>query len=197
MEFAVLLTTIGRPCLRRMLNSLVGELTDADYLYIVIDGPTYYSSALSIINEFHGRWQCLVVVIQHPVNVSFWGHELRNTYQRHLQGDYILHADDDDEYLKGAFNILRQEVKEYGQLYIFQMTRPYLEPTTIPNYDQIAKGNIGSPCGVIANLSYLFGDWKNNYDGDYQFWQSTAEKVGIQNIIWTHQTIYRVLGADH
>jgi hypothetical protein len=196
-NLAVLLTTVGRPCLRRMLLSLLTELSDNDHLYIAIDGPNAKLSAMPIIAEFTGKWKCQVVIFQHPIQVKFWGHELRNTYQSRLEGDYILHADDDDIYEPGAFNLIREQIKEKGQLYIFQMSRPYHQTKIIPARDEIAQGNMGSPCGIVANSPHLFGQWENDYDGDFKFWKRTAELFGSHRIHFTHVTIYRVLGADH
>src|SRR5680860_231143 len=93
-SLTVFLTTIGRPSLKNMLDSLIDQLNDIDYLYIFIDGPEGKHETKTIINKY--TFKCQVIVTVHPKNLGHWGHALRNEYQKKLKGDYILHADDDD-----------------------------------------------------------------------------------------------------
>ena len=195
-NLSVLLTTIGRPCLQRMLDSLVNQLTENDYLYVIIDGPSYFDSAKKILHmtKFTEKWKCSVIIHEHPINVGFWGHELKNQYQQNMKGDYIMYADDDDIYETGAFKKIRSTIKQPDQLYIFQMYRPFFNKKIIPEHDEISTGNIGSPCGVVANRPHLLSRWENHYDGDSQFWKETSKKFEPHQIHFIHKIIYHVIG---
>src|SRR5262245_16362196 len=88
----VLLATIGRSSLIRMLKSLQFQLQSSDYLTVVFDAQDVdgvYSQTEEILKEF----SCHYNIIMEPTNLGFWGHGVRNKYNQ-LQGDFILHADD-------------------------------------------------------------------------------------------------------
>ncbi len=192
LSLTVFLTTIGRESLREMLSSLVGQLRCSDYLYIAIDGEEHFLTSDQIIGEFRDQWQCQVIILKHQVNLGFKGHGLRNYYQHQLSGDYLLHADDDDIYDKEAFRKIRNHVQSKGQLYIFQMTTR--TQSVIPVEDRIVLNEIGTPCGVVANLPHLFGRWEDQRGGDYEFWNNTAGLFGESCVHFVREIIYHVIG---
>jgi hypothetical protein len=193
LSFTVFLTTIGRPTLRRMLNSLVNQLTALDYLYIAIDGEDSVADTKSILSDYEGKWQCHLIIIEHKTNLGYWGHSLRNYYQKQLEGDYILHADDDNIYVDGAFDLIRKLVIHRYHLYVFQVE--INKGHIVPQPDQIEINNIDTACGVVANLPHYFEEWKLCRGGDYNFWSSTAKHFHDSHIHFTHQVIYKMIGV--
>jgi hypothetical protein len=191
-SLTVFLTTIGRPSLRTMLESLRLQMLPCDNLVIAIDGNAYSPRTHNILGLFKDKWPCPITIHDHPVNLGAWGHGLRNHYQGSLPGDYILHADDDDVYSADALSLVRGSITQSGMLYIFQMVLGNRQ--IIPNPDTISLGNIGTPCGVVANLPIFFGKWEPLRGGDCSFWQQTAQKFGHNKVKYMHKIIYHVIG---
>ena len=182
----VLLTTIGRPTLLRMLHSLEDQLISSDYLTLVFDAKDE-GQVFDAAVETLSRFQCQCTVIMEPVNLGYWGHEIRNKYNE-LQGDFILHGDDDDIYLPNVFSEIRQIVAtDLNALYIFSMI----------NYDQhvltgnpIAHAYIGTPNGVIPSHYNSKARWGYYYGGDFSFYQQ-LQKV-VPKINYVNLPIYLV-----
>jgi hypothetical protein len=197
MSLSILITTIGRPTLKRQINSLLPQLLGGDRIYIAIDGP--YTLDLDLDVCEHPQ----IIILNHPKTLGFWGHGLRNYYQNQLEGDFILHGDDDDMYTDTALSIIRQAIFNYGDLvdlFIFQMFRQTSpsgqdsQLNLIPRNDVLVSGNIGTPCGVIRNRPELFGTWGLYYGGDFDFYLETANNFGIHKVKWIHSCIYHVIG---
>ena len=84
----VLIATVGRNSLMRMLNSLKPQLGSQDYLTVVfdaVDRENIYSRTVAYLAEF----ECKCSVIMEPVNLGYWGHAIRNKHNQ-LPGDFIL-----------------------------------------------------------------------------------------------------------
>lgn len=188
-SITVMLTTIGRPNLSDMLKSLVYELQKQDYLYIFVDGKDYGESAKKIYSEFESEFCCNTQLIVEEVNQGFWGHGLRNKYQNNLLGDYLIHADDDDVFISGAFDKIREIINpdnEMETIYYFQFFHNYKENKIVWSTPNLAYTNIGTPCGVIPNKPNFFGVWGYFHGGDFGFYNSCKFKKDnfVEEIIY-------------
>lgn len=176
--FNILIATIGRPTLQRMLYSLYEQLHENDCLTIVFDGHT--TPPLFDISKF----KCKVIQYCEPTPLGFFGHGIRNKYASLLEKrDFIMHADDDDSYIEGSFNKLRSLVKSKNTLYITRMID--VNNQLIPRFTKICMNNIGTPNGIIPYNLNLLGVWKDCYGGDGFFYITISKlaKTEFINII--------------
>lgn len=195
-KISVFITTIGRETLIDMLLSLVNELTEKDYLYIFIDGKHNENNAMSIINKVINLFVCEVIIKVEDEPLGHWGHGLRNKYQSTLKGDYIMHADDDDIYIKGSFNKIREKINKSENdetIFYYKFYHQYRFNEIVWKTPKLMFANIGTPCGVIPNKPELFGEWKYRHGGDYDFY--TACK--FENQIFVDEIIYVVRPLDN
>ncbi len=177
----VILTTIGRESLLRTLNSLLFQLNENDYLTIISDDfHDYVRGRLSKIGL-----KCSVIHISNSNKLGYWGHASRNKYQNSLPGDYICNADDDDRYTEGAFDKIREVVKE-KKLYIFKHQDNRNFAWSIEG--KVELGNIGTSCGVIPNTHNL-PNWELVYGGDASFYIELAKQIECE---WVDHVIYKV-----
>lgn len=176
---SVFITTIGRPTLNRMLLSLVNELTEKDTLYIFIDGKDNEAKSKLIINNVVDLFVCEVIIVVEDEQLGYWGHGLRNKYQSQLKGDYIMHADDDDSYIEGSFNKIREKINNSENddiIFYYKFYTNFSLKYFVWNAPIIALGNIGTPSGIIPNKPDLFGEWGYLHGGDYLFYKSCKFK---------------------
>jgi len=182
--FNILLTTIGRPTLKRMIDSIYPQLLKDDYLTIVAD--CNLSEVLLQLNDCIKNAVCTINIIQNSEMLGFFGHGSRNKWQDSLLGDYLLHGDDDDVYTSDAMDIIRQHCTE-SKLYIFKMLYNFTE---MPRTPVIEFGNIGTPCGVIPNKKCCFFPiWELEYGGDFKFYKAVSECMDFEFI---DKVIYRI-----
>jgi hypothetical protein len=168
-SFHVLIATGGRPSLKRMLDSLLPQLTARDAVTIVFDGQDAQKKATFSADWVKDR-QCAVHVRNQSPNLGFFGHGIRNKYQTRLdtQTTYIMHADDDDAYTPGAFDALRNLCTDPDVLYVAQMsTKGALLP--LSSNMAMAMGNIGTPCGIVPYAQAGKGSWAPQRGGDYMY----------------------------
>jgi hypothetical protein len=158
-----------------MLLSLVNELTEKDTLYIFIDGKDNETNSKLIINEIINSFVCEVIITVEDTPLGYWGHGLRNKYQSQLKGDYIMHADDDDAYIEGSFNKIREKINNSVNddvIFYYKFYTNFLHKTFVWNHPRLSFGNIGTPSGIIPNKPDLFGEWGYIHGGDYNFYKS-------------------------
>lgn len=176
----VILTTVGRPELRRMLDSLRPQLQKQDYLTVISDGGHDYVRAL-----LAEGFPCTVIHIANIEPLGYWGHASRNKYQNQLPGDYILNADDDDRYVENCFEKIREVCTE-DKLYIFKHKHDRNYAWSIAG--RVELGNIGTSCGVIPN-THDFPNWELVYGGDASFYISLSKQ---KEPVWIDHLIYKV-----
>ena len=93
-SFHILIATIGKDGIFRILKSLKAQLNKNDYLTIVFDGPNWPN--VKEVIEYTKDFKCKVSIIVEEINLGHWGHAIRNKH-KNLKGDYVFHVDDDDD----------------------------------------------------------------------------------------------------
>lgn len=186
--FNILIATTGRKTLSLMLNSLINELLIDDCLTIVFDGNMCNEDNKKILNTF----KCKVNIYEEEIPLGFWGHGIRNKYAKILEKrDFVLHADDDDMYVKNIFSFFRQQCLDVNTLYI---GRVYFGENQyklyMPNDTKIIRiGNISTQCGIIPyELNNSGCIWGNFYGGDGDFYVQLTKKS--KNIVYFDKNIY-------
>jgi len=165
--FNVLIATVGRPTLQRMLDSLSPMLTKSDCLTLVFDGH-------SVAPEFNMQaFRCKIIIHCEPKCLGSWGHIIRNRYAALLEPrDFIMHADDDDVYIEGTFDKLRRSCNDVNTLYICKFK---LGTRLIPSNTNIIRGNIGTPCGIIPFELNKKKQFTSLVGGDAEFYIELAK----------------------
>lgn len=185
MNLSVLISTIGNEYLIDMLDSLKYQLSVNDYLYVVVDGSDYHQKVRSVLSNFNG-YVCNLEIIYENDNQGYWGHGIRNKYQRLLKGDYILHADDDDIYIDLSIDIIKKSINEnFGKMLLFKFYHNYSKNEYFWRVPFLMLNNIGTPCGAIPNIPDLMGNWGYRYGGDFDFYKSCKfEKKFVDEYIY-------------
>lgn len=185
MSFNILIATIGRPSLQRILDSLVDQLEQQDCLTIVFDG---ISSVPEIFDTSH--FKCKVVQYCEPIALGSWGHGIRNKYATLLdKRDFIMHADDDDIYLPGVFSELREQCVNPQTIYIAKIYLS-IHQRNIPGGHFIRFGHIGTPNGIIPYNLNSMGQWGPDLGGDGEFYLALTKFA--TSIEFLETIIYRV-----
>lgn len=159
-----LLTTIGRITIFQMIDSIVSQFDTDDFLTIVYDGKDIdntYNDVIKYQKIFNN-----VKVIMEPTNMGFWSHPIRNKYNT-LEGDFMMHCDDDDMYNSGSIQTIKRICKNTDKLYIFR----FRDINRIIS-GNISVGNIGSPSGIIPMKYNSKSKWVYDYHGDYMFYKN-------------------------
>ncbi len=182
----VLIATTGRQSLRRMISSLHPQLTIRDHLTIVFDGRDEGEIFDTVLKDL-SQLSCSYSLIREPVSLGFWGHGVRNKYKQ-LQGDFILHADDDDCYTPDALQAVRHFSLDHDTLYIFKMksidgNNLWIEPAIKP-------AEIGTPMGVVPARYNSKSHWGYCYGGDFDFYNALQQAV--PNTAFIDHVIYWV-----
>ena len=181
-SFNVLIATIGRPSLQRMLDSLKLQLVEADCLTIVFDGH----SAAPTFNVL--EFKCKTIIHCEPVALGSWGHGIRNKYAQLLEKrDFVMHADDDDVYFPNVFAELRTKCVVPETLYIARMRGP--NGYIVPEGPRIIEGHIGTPNGIIPYDLNMKGNWEPRIGGDGSFY-TQLEKLA--NVEYLQTLIYQI-----
>ena len=171
--FHVLIATIGRPSLQRMLDSLSSQLLPCDHLTVVFDGQGWDGQTFNT-----GKFVCQVHMIHQTSNLGHWGHVIRNKYAKRLEKtDFVMHADDDDYYTEGTFDYLREVCTDTSCLYIAR----------IRDHDHSNKmnvelkcGNVGTPCGIIPYDLNTKGFWRATLGGDGYFYEEIGKLARVE-----------------
>jgi len=191
--FHILIATGGRPSLKNLLDSLKDELAENDAITVVFDGPDAEKKSGFSEVWFQGHKSKHTMIIQDP-NLGMAGHPVRTKYQTLLKPEttYIMHADDDDFYIKGSFDTLRNTCKSSDTLYIAKMNYANDSKLVIPRQNkEIILGDIGTPNGIIPFHSAGKAVWGLRYGGDFDYYNTL--KDAITNVVFLDNIIYTVI----
>lgn len=179
-NFNIVCTTIGRDTLPRLIESFKEQLKENDIFTIISD--TNHEFVEKTLSNYSFKFK-----VNHFRNneqpKGKYGHPLLNEYINKLDGDFLMFADDDDRYTEGAFDVIRNNVKEKNKLYVFK----HKWGGTI-NWVQkdFTRGNVGKCMGVIPNTQKL-PLFEESVLGDVIFYEDISqmfESEFIDHIIY-------------
>jgi hypothetical protein len=191
-SFHILIATAGRSTLKNLLDSLKNELLEKDAITVVFDGPGAKEKSGYDDSWFSGHASHHNIIVQDP-NLGATGHPIRTKYQTMLSPEttYLMHADDDDEYIEGSFKNLREHCKDPEVLYIAKMNYSDDTDSVIPSKNKkIVQDDIGTPNGIIPFKSAGNAEWALNYGGDFNYYNDLQKKV--KSIVFLDDIIYTV-----
>ena len=179
----VLMATIGNQTIFQMLECLKHEMEPQDYLTIVFDASKQNLDKVKKYIEENIRGQ--ISIIYEETNLGYWGHGIRNKYNK-LKGDFVFHIDDDDSIEKGAFQKIRTICLDKKCIYIFKIGIETGE--IIWKTPKIKLNEISTQCGLIPTQYNDQSFWEYKYGGDYNFYKTLSEKF---NVLFINILIYR------
>lgn len=192
--FHILIASGGRPSLKGLLASLKDELSERDALTIVFDGKDK-KAASGWSNDWIKGFKAPVAVLEEKDNKGHWGHPIRQAYSEKLQPQttFIMHADDDDEYIPGFMYGLRQTCTDPTKLYVARMLHKSNPRNVIPRqFEYIKQADIGNPCGIIPWADASRGTWGNDYLGDFKYYDTLSKVIGMGRVSFIPNIIYVV-----
>ena len=88
-----------------------------------------------------------------------------------------MNADDDDKYVSGIFNLLRETCTNSNTLYISKMG--YINNSKIiPSQNKdIVHNDIGTPNGIIPFNIAASATWELRYGGDFDYYNMLQHHV--------------------
>lgn len=167
-SFNVIIATAGRPTLTKMLESILPQLEEQDYLTILWDCEPNVEIPPHV---------CTIIQKINPEPLGFWGHGSRNRWQDELPGDYFMNGDDDDVYTPDAMAAIKEKCIE-RKLYIFQFL---YSGVRIPDGNVLKVGNIGTSCGVYPKVD-KFPIWEHRYGGDGEFYIGLSKMLPYEHV---------------
>lgn len=180
-----MIATIGRKSILRMLKSLQPQLTSNDYITVIYDGKDQ-DKTYSQVEIYLKTFQATTRLWKEEKNSGFWGHPILNKY-KDLEGDFVLYADDDDQYAPDAFTKIRKHCVDPEYLYIFAIYNNQ-QHYCIFHPSAIAGGLISKQSGVIPIQYLKYGHWGLHYAGDLEFYNSLQRH--IKKIKFINELIY-------
>ncbi len=193
MNFSIIIPTLGRPSLVRMLFSIAYQkLIDGDEILVVGDDPD--GPAKKIVLHFGPPFRYLSHKVEkHPRG---YGNPQRNFAMPFCKGDYVNDQDDDDMMAPGILKIMRQACEESpGKIFIYQMRRP--SGRLNPGYPPTDLA--GGQCFVWPNIPERMGGWGHRYTGDQDFMSSTIalHPEGKNGVIYRPEIITHYSGGHY
>lgn len=174
-RLSIVIPTIGRPCLSRVLRSVLdaGFDREADEVVVVSDGPSpdaqkilkFYESTIPA-RFFEGPVSRMVGQVQKNLGIS------------KATGTHILVMDDDDQYVPDCFEHVRARIRQApDRLHLFKMLAcdPRHSYGHCWRSRDIVVGNVGTPMLVAPNVPGHLGQFGNHYCGDYDYVRSTVD----------------------
>lgn len=186
-SYHVLLATIGKKSIFKILFLLKSQLSEIDFLTIVFDGINN-SKNIDDIKLFCKDFKCKVNIIVEEKNLGYWGHGIRNKHNQ-LEGDFVFHIDDDDVIFENTFDIIRKYCVNENIIYIFKIM---LENNSIIwKKKKIEYANISTQSGIIPSKINRMGYWSLRYGGDFDFYKNLCDKY---NYLFMDHLIYKKIG---
>lgn len=174
-----------------MLNSLRDQLTEQDAITIVFDGRNALEKSGFSRDWLIGHLS-KITIKENPVALGSWGHGARNKHQGSLDPitTFVMNADDDDMYLKGAFDRLRQKCIDPEILYICNFCKDSGLCVPRKGSTVIEFCNIGTPCGIIPYKIVDKSIWRLEYGGDFKYYDKL--QTYVKSVMFLDDVIYKV-----
>ena len=196
-RLSVIIPTLGRPTLGRMLESVQPQMGPEDEIVLLCDGPEVFDR-LHRLQSLPRFW------VWHRPTVDELrqgpGNTQRNScLDQHLaEGDYLLWGQDDDIYLPGALDAVRAAAEKHpGRPLMFRMHAWWGETLWRPSLgmypDELLRvGNVSDQMFIAPNIPEKLGRFTNSYEGDFAFISETVKlHGGPWSLVWRPEVIAR------
>lgn len=178
MSLSVCIVTSGRKTLTRTLRSAAVQLQNDDDEVLVIG---------------NGRW-----IQEQAESFGFryiemgpfgdWGQRERQAAMQYATRSHLLWNDDDDFYMTGAFDAIREEIEQHpNSPLMFKMIAPGGPLIWVDR--SVRCGNVSGQQFVVPNKTNYLGEWAVRHDGDFLFVESTLRLYPSDSLVWNDTTI--------
>jgi hypothetical protein len=158
---SIIVATKGRPTLMRTIHSVVGQLGFGDELIVEKSND-------------------------HPQ-----GHAAMNRLMSQVTGDVLLGSADDDYFVPGALDLIRNRyAKAPDRIHVFKMR--YTNNTELWATQDFACGNVSMSMTAIPNRKEWLGRFGEEYNSDFDFLAATRERMPDQEIVW-HEEVVQII----
>lgn len=188
-SICIITPTIGRPTLRRTLESGAAKLGPDDLWIIVGDGRQ--TAGQKICSRIH--FNCKSTFLMSADPVGDYGNSLRDQAMSIAIQDYFVFLDDDDIFAPNAIQIIKREIAEHHPRPImFRMINGNGE--LLWRTRDVTPGNVGGSMFVCPNTPGKLGTWANGggHRSDFNFMEQTLKLYGPgwrQNLHWSGDVI--------
>lgn len=193
-SICVITPTIGRPTLRRTLESGAKDLGADDQWVVVADG--IQPVAMEIWRQLATPYlnvNYFESLADNGLPSGDYGNRLRDIHMRHHAEDYFIFLDDDDVFAPNAIKIIKREIAEhYPRPIIFRMINGNGE--LLWHTREVTPGNLGGSMFCCPNVPGRLGTWANGagHQSDLHFIEHTLTLYGPgwrQNLFWSGDVI--------
>jgi len=190
---SIVVPTLGRPTLKRTLDSIAPGLKDGDEVIVVGDGPQ--PEARKIAGEFGPRCR----YFEHGPT-GLWGHDQRNFGISKATGEYLAFMDDDDWYLPRGLEKMRDAIRsDPGKLFLFRIR--YVK-RVIWKKKVVIPENVCSQIILVPNRPDRLGRWHrgdlpNGRGGDFSFFDETLQLWPEGSLRWIDSYVAKGDCAGH
>lgn len=203
----VIVPTIGRPTLDRMLRSLrentkgyLEAYCNPAFLEILVIGDSHketFRSGLRYAQQVSEKWQA--TYLEHDGGTHCYGHPQRNYGMKIAKGEWLAWMQDDDVWLPNAMRAIVESLQDAtewvaGNSEELLDIRPRLFRTLtwqagpVWREKRLYEGNIDADCIITPNIKDRLGEWTCRYCGDFDFIVHTC-KLWDMNIRWEEAVI--------
>lgn len=119
-----------------------------------------------------------------------WGNKARDMMVEKASGTHLMFIDDDDAYLEGALQTVRERISEEpDRVHFFQMR--YKDGKVLWGHPSLVESNVGTPMIVVPNG--VVGLWENKGGtaSDFHFMVDTMSRRGDEPV-W-HEDVIAVI----
>jgi hypothetical protein len=146
-SLSILVPSVGRGTLGRTVHSILGQIAPGDELIVDVNDD------------------------------SPWGNEARERMTARARGDFVLFIDDDDYYLPGAFEQIRQACQTDPEaMYVFRGR--WSDGRVLWQSPVVAMGNVSTQL-VAVPRAFACEPWGRRYEGDYDYIAAVASKTAV------------------
>lgn len=192
---SVIVPTIGRSTLDRMLasirhGSLDEEYINADRIEILVIGDCHIGAepiesnleyAAAVSKQYDARY------VEYDGGIHCFGHPQRNYGQSIAIGRWLAWLQDDDVWTPGAVDEILKSIDVSDDNVNNLVPRIFRTQTwqagVVWKDQAIREANVDADCIVALNYPDRLGEWINRYCGDFDFIQQTC-KLWDNQVKW-------------
>lgn len=166
-SLSIIVPTIGRPSLLTTIQSIDVQLGPFDEVIVISDGPS--GEARRMVTAAGRKY----IYLETSGRMWDFGGTPRNIGIARARGKYLAFMDDDDIYLPGALDAIRQGAMENPRVpLVFRMKH---QDKIIWDEPALRSGNVSSQMLAVPNIKGMVGRWTSRYAGDYDFIVHTVD----------------------
>jgi hypothetical protein len=190
LTFHVLILTVGRASIFRLLDSLEYQLSSRDYLTVAIHAVDKENSTASVLPpagavvprrnavgpeavtaRLQRGFKCSYFIQRIKLRPRQHYHQIRQM-MKGIPGDFVIHSDDDNYYLPDAFLQIREHAVDRNTLYVFRLGNCSSSIPYTWRLKHLRIANVDTGNGVIPGWLNDKANWALLYFGDYHYYRN-------------------------